>query len=112
MWKIERPIVHDILRASDCAVVSFDKNAQYDHGISPNQLFDYCLLAPPSVIACEQNVLTGLEDLATLRCTPDDPNLLAHESVSALSSPERPLSQRVAAIQQFGYSELAARYLA
>lgn len=110
--EVERPVVHAILGASDCAVVSFHKNALYDHGISPNKLFDYCLFAPRIVIACEQKPLSGFEDLVTLRCAPDDPAVLARALLSALGGPERPLSQRVAAIRQFGYSELAARYLA
>ena len=97
--EVERPIVHAILRASDCAVVSFHKNALYDHGISPNKLFDYCLFAPRTVIACEQNVLTGLEDLVTLRCAPDNPATLAQALINSLQSPERPLDQRIAADQ-------------
>src|ERR1700722_11692408 len=110
--EVERPVVHAILRASDCAVVSFHKNALYDHGISPNKLFDYCLFAPRTLIACEQDVLTGLEDLVTLRCAPDDPAVLAEALIAALESPERPLEQRIAAAKRFSYSQLAARYLA
>jgi glycosyltransferase involved in cell wall biosynthesis len=110
--EVERPVVHAILRASDCAVVSFHKNALYDHGISPNKLFDYCLFAPRTVIACEQNVLTGLEDLVTLRCAPDNPGALAQALIAALQGPEQPLDQRIAATKRFSYSELAARYLA
>jgi glycosyltransferase involved in cell wall biosynthesis len=110
--EVERPIVHGMLRASDCAVVSFHKNALYDHGISPNKLFDYCLFAPRTVIACEQNVLSGLEDLVTLRCAPDDPATLARALIESLQSPQRPLDQRIAAAKRFSYSELAARYLA
>jgi len=110
--EVERPIVHGILRASDCAVVSFHKNALYHHGISPNKLFDYCLFAPRTVIACEQNVLTGLDDLVTLRCAPDDPAVLAQALIAALQGPEQPLDQRIAAASRFSYSELAARYLA
>jgi glycosyltransferase involved in cell wall biosynthesis len=110
--EVERPIVHGILRASDCAVVSFHKNALYHHGISPNKLFDYCLFAPRTVIACEQNVLTGLEDLVTLRCAPDNSATLAQALIDSLQSPERPLDQRIAATRPFSYSELAARYLA
>jgi glycosyltransferase involved in cell wall biosynthesis len=110
--EVERPIVHAILRASDCAVVSFHKNTLYHHGISPNKLFDYCLFAPRTVIACERSVLTGLEDLVTLRCAPDDPAALAQALVESLRSPERPLDQRLAATRPFSYSELAARYLA
>jgi glycosyltransferase involved in cell wall biosynthesis len=110
--EVERPIVHRILRASDCAVVSFHKNALYHHGISPNKLFDYCLFAPRTVIACEQEVLTGLEDLVTLRCAPDDPAMFAQALIAALQGPEQPLDQRIAATGRFSYSELAARYLA
>ena len=110
--EVERPIVHGILRASDCAVVSFHKNALYDHGISPNKLFDYCLFAPRTVIACEQKALTGYEDLVTLRCAPDDPATLAQALIAALQGPEQPLDQRIAATARFSYSELAARYLA
>ena len=110
--EVERPVVHGILRASDCAVVSFHKNALYHHGISPNKLFDYCLFAPRTVIACEQNVLTGFEDLVTLRCEPDDPATLAQALIAALQGPEQPLDQRIAAPERFSYSELAARYLA
>ncbi len=110
--EVDRPIVHEILRASDCAVVSFHKNSLYDHGISPNKLFDYFLFAPRTVIACEQKPLMGYEDLVTLRCAPDSPAILAEALVSALRSPERPLDQRTAVIRRFSYSELAARYLA
>jgi glycosyltransferase involved in cell wall biosynthesis len=110
--EVERPIVHAILRASDCAVMSFHKNPLYDHGISPNKLFDYCLFAPRSVIACDPMALIGFEDLVTLRCMPDNPAMLAHALSLALSSPGRPLDQRVSVIEQFSYSRLAARYLA
>jgi glycosyltransferase involved in cell wall biosynthesis len=110
--EVERPVIHGILRASDCAVVSFHKNSLYHHGISPNKLFDYCLFAPRTTIACEQNVLAGLEDLVTLRCAPDDPATLAQALIESLQSPERPLDQRVAAVKRFIYSDLAARYLA
>jgi glycosyltransferase involved in cell wall biosynthesis len=110
--EVERPVVHGILRASDCAVVSFHKNALYHHGISPNKLFDYCLFAPRTVIACEQNVLTGLEDLVTLRCTPDDPAALAQALIASLQSPVRALDERITTAKRFSYSELAARYLA
>jgi glycosyltransferase involved in cell wall biosynthesis len=110
--EVERPVVHAILRASDCAVVSFHKNALYDHGISPNKLFDYCLFAPRTVMACEQKALTGYEDLVTLRCPPDDPAGLAEAFIAALESPERPLAQRIEAAKRFSYSQLAARYLA
>ena len=85
--EVDRSIVHGMLHASDCAVVSFHKNALYHHGISPNKLFDYCLFAPRSVIACEQKALTGLEDLVTLRCEPDDPAALAEALVLALRTP-------------------------
>jgi glycosyltransferase involved in cell wall biosynthesis len=110
--EVERPVVHAILRASDCAVVSFHKNALYDHGISPNKLFDYCLFAPRTVIACEQKALTGLEDLVTSRCAPDDPAALAQALITALHDLERPLDERIAAVKRFSYSVLAARYLA
>ena len=39
--EVERAVVHGMLNASDCAVVSFHRNALYHHGISPNKLFDY-----------------------------------------------------------------------
>ena len=110
--EVERPVVHAILRASDCAVVSFHKNALYDHGISPNKLFDYCLFAPRTVIACEQKALTGLENLVTSRCAPDNPVTLAQALIAALHRPERPLDERIAAVKRFSYSVLAARYLA
>jgi glycosyltransferase involved in cell wall biosynthesis len=110
--EVERPIVHAILSASDCAVVSFHKNALYHHGISPNKLFDYCLFAPRTVIACEQKALTGFEDLVTLRCAPGDPAALAQALVAALQSPERALDERIAVTKPFSYSELAGRYLA
>jgi glycosyltransferase involved in cell wall biosynthesis len=110
--EVERPVAHAILRASDCAVVSFHKNELYDYGISPNKLFDYCLFAPRSVIACEKKALTGLEDLVTARCSPDDPVVLAQALSSALQAPERPLNQRAATAKRFSYSELALRYLA
>jgi hypothetical protein len=91
--------------------VSVRKNALFHHGISPNKLFDYCLFAPRSVIACEQKVLTNLERLVTARCEPD-PAALAETIVSALRTPERPLHERIAVAEQFSYSALAARFLA
>jgi glycosyltransferase involved in cell wall biosynthesis len=110
--EVDRSIVHGMLHASDCAVVSFHKNALYHHGISPNKLFDYCLFAPRSVIACEDTALVGLEDLVTCRCEPDDPVALANSLVAALDTPERPSGDRIAAARQYSYSTLAARYLA
>jgi glycosyltransferase involved in cell wall biosynthesis len=109
--EVDRSIVHGMLNASDCAVVSFHKNALYHHGISPNKLYDYCLFAPRSVIACEDKALVGLEDLVTARCEPDDPAALATSLVTALDSPERPRSDRIAVAQHYSYSALAARYL-
>ena len=110
--EVERPVVHAMLRVSDCAVVSFHNNPLYEHGISPNKLFDYCLFAPRSVIACTPKALAGLEDLVTMRCASDDPDVLAKALCSALGAPERPVEQRIAAIERFSYSALAARYLA
>ncbi|WP_271613702.1 glycosyltransferase family 4 protein [Bradyrhizobium sp. CCBAU 51627] len=109
--EVERAVVHGMLNASDCAVVSFHRNALYHHGISPNKLFDYCLFAPRIVIACEDRALAGLEDLVTLRCAPDDPAALAAGLVSALKDPERPLGDRVAVARKYSYSRLATRYL-
>jgi glycosyltransferase involved in cell wall biosynthesis len=110
--EVDRPIVHGMLHASDCAVISFRKNALFHHGISPNKLFDYCLFAPRSVIACEQKVLTGLEHLVTSRCEPDNPAALAETLVSALRTPKRPLDERIAVAKQYSYAVLARRYLA
>jgi glycosyltransferase involved in cell wall biosynthesis len=110
--EVDRSIVHGVLHASDCAVVSFHKNALYHHGISPNKLFDYCLFAPRSVIACEQRALTGLDDLVTLRCEPDDPSALADALVAALQMPPRALDERIGVAQRYSYSALATRYLA
>lgn len=109
--EVDRSIVHSMLNASDCAVVSFHNNALYRHGLSPNKLFDYCLFAPRSVICCEQKALTGLEDLVTTRCSPDDPSALAEALRSALRGPERSLDNRIEATKPYSYSELAARYL-
>ncbi|WOH68175.1 glycosyltransferase family 4 protein [Bradyrhizobium sp. BWA-3-5] len=110
--EVDRSIVHGMLNASDCAVVSFHKNALYHHGISPNKLFDYCLFARRSVIACEDKALAGLEDLVTSRCEPNDPAALAGALVAALGSPERPPGDRIAIAERYSYSSLAARYLA
>lgn len=109
--EVDRSIVHGMLYASDCAVVSFHKKALYHYGISPNKLFDYCLFAPRSVIACEEKALTDLQDLATVRCEPDDPATLAKAVILALQGPERPLSERVAVVRRYSYSTLAASYL-
>ena len=109
--EVDRSIVHGMLHASDCAVVSFHKNALYHHGISPNKLFDYCLFAPRSVIACEPNALAGLEDLVTSRCEPDDPSALAEGLISALQAPERDVVERSAIVGRFSYSRLAELYL-
>jgi hypothetical protein len=110
--EVDRSIVHGMLHASDCAVVAFHKNALYHHGISPNKLFDYCLFAPRSVIACEERALAGLADLVTARCAPDDPGVLAASLSAALAGPARSRSDRAAIAQQYSYSVLAARYLA
>ena len=110
--EVERSVVHGMLHASDCAVVAFHKNALYHHGISPNKLFDYCLFAPRSVIACEARALAGLEDLVTARCAPDDPNALAAALRAALEGPARQRDDRVAVARRYSYSALAARYLA
>ena len=110
--EVDRPVAHAALRLCDCAAVSFHNNRLYDYGISPNKIFDYCLFAPRSVIACAPKALTGLEDLVTLRCAPDDPAALAQGLLSALAGPEQPLEKRVAAVERFSYSALAARYLA
>jgi glycosyltransferase involved in cell wall biosynthesis len=109
--EVDRSIVHGMLNASDCAVVSFHKNALYHHGISPNKLFDYCLFARRSIIACEDKALAGLEDLVTSRCEPDNPAALARALVTALGGPERPPGERIAIAERYSYSSLAARYL-
>lgn len=110
--EVDRSVVHGMLHASDCAVVAFHKNALYHHGISPNKLFDYCLFAPRSVIACEERALAGLADLVTARCAPDDPVALAASLRAALDAPPRPRSDRIAAAERYSYSALAAQYLA
>ncbi|WP_050630235.1 glycosyltransferase family 4 protein [Bradyrhizobium viridifuturi] len=110
--EVDRSVVHGMLLASDCAVVAFHKNALYHHGISPNKLFDYCLFAPRSVIACEERALAGLEDLVTARCAPDDADALAASLRAALDGPPRPLGDRVAVARRYSYSTLAAQYLA
>ncbi|MCC8952063.1 glycosyltransferase family 4 protein [Bradyrhizobium sp. Pear77] len=110
--EVDRSIVHGMLHASDCAVVAFHKNALYHHGISPNKLFDYCLFAPRSVIACEEPALAGLGDLVTARCAPDDPAVLAASLSAALDGRARARDDRVAIAQRYSYSTLAARYLA
>ena len=110
--EVDRPIVHGLLHEADCAVVSFHKNKLYDHGISPNKLFDYCLFAPRSVIACDARALAGLENLVTSRCAPDDPIALADAVLSSLKMQARALDDRIAAAKQFSYSQLAARFLA
>ncbi|MBR0801700.1 glycosyltransferase family 4 protein [Bradyrhizobium jicamae] len=109
--EVDRPVVHAMLRLADCAVVSFHRNALYEYGISPNKLFDYCLFAPRSVIACEAKGLTGLEGLVSLRCTPDDASALAEALAASLRGPERTLLERVSAVQHFSYSRLAQSYL-
>lgn len=109
--EVDRSIVHGVLQACDCAVVSFHKNALYHHGISPNKLFDYCLFAPRSVIACEPQALLGFEDMVTLRCEPDDPSALAEGLISALQAPERDVVERSAIVGRFSYSRLAELYL-
>ncbi|OKO82793.1 glycosyltransferase family 4 protein [Bradyrhizobium sp. NAS96.2] len=110
--EVDRSVVHGMLHASDCAVVAFHKNALYHHGISPNKLFDYCLFAPRSVIACEERALAGLEDLVTARCAPDDPDALAASLRAALDGSPRPLGDRLAVARRYSYSTLAAQYLA
>jgi glycosyltransferase involved in cell wall biosynthesis len=110
--EVDRPIAHAMMHASDCAIVSFRKSPLFHHGISPNKLFDYCLFAPRTVIACEPKVLAGFEDLVTARCEPDDPAALAAALSSATLLPARPLQEGFAVARRYSYSELGARYLA
>ncbi|MGY4178339.1 glycosyltransferase involved in cell wall biosynthesis [Bradyrhizobium sp. USDA 4518] len=109
--EVDRSVVHRLLCAADCAVVAFHKNALYHHGISPNKLFDYCLFAPRSVIACEEQALAGLEDLVSARCAPDEPGALAACLRAALDGPARPRGERIAVARRYSYSTLAAKYL-
>jgi glycosyltransferase involved in cell wall biosynthesis len=110
--ELERPIVQAVLRECDCAVIAFRRKNLYDHGISPNKLFDYGLFAPRTVIACSARALAGLEGIAGFRCEPEDPGALASSIVTALAAPARSLEERIAAAGKFSYSSLAARYLA
>ena len=110
--EVERPIAHAILGASDCAIIVFRRNRLYDHGVSPNKLFDYCLFAPRTVIACSAGALVGLEGLAGFRCEPGDPAALASSIVAALAAPARRPEERIAVAGRFSYSVLAAQYLA
>ena len=109
--EVDRPVAHAMMHAADCAVVAFRKSPLYHHGISPNKLFDYCLFAPRTVIACEPSVLAGFENLVGWQCEPDDPAALAAALGSAVLLPARPLSERLAVARRYSYSELAARYL-
>jgi hypothetical protein len=49
----------------------------WQHGISPNKLFDYCLFASRSVIRCEGKALMVFEGLATSRHESDGSAALA-----------------------------------
>ncbi len=109
--EVDREVVHGVLNAADCAVVSFHDTTLYDYGISPNKLFDYCLFAPRSLIACSAAALTGLEALVSARCEPDDPTAFANAVVSTLAIPPRTTAQRIAAVTPYCYSGLAARYM-
>jgi len=110
--EVERPVAQALIRASDCAVIAFHRNALYDHGISPNKLFDQCLFAPRSVIACDARALAGLEGIAGRRCEPDNPDALAAALTAALSAPARLVNERIAALGKFSYALLAGQYLA
>lgn len=110
--EVERPVAHAVLRASDCAVIAFRRNALYRNGISPNKLFDSSLFAPRLVVACEKQALAGLEELVSIRCEPEDTRALSAAIVSALEATPRSLEERSAALKKFSYSLLAARYLA
>jgi glycosyltransferase involved in cell wall biosynthesis len=110
--EVERPVAQALIRASDCAVIAFHSNALYDHGISPNKLFDHCLFAPCSVIACDAGALAGLEGIAGSRCEPDNPDALAAALTAALAAPARPVNERIAALDKFSYALLAEQYLA
>lgn len=110
--EVERPIAHELLRASDCALIVFRRRDLYRHGISPNKLFDGSLFAPRLVVACEAPALAGLEGLITVRCEPDDAGALSSAIVAALAAPPRLSEERIAALEKFSYSLLAARYLA
>jgi glycosyltransferase involved in cell wall biosynthesis len=110
--EVDRPIAHAMMQGADCAVVSFRKTPLFHHGISPNKLFDYCLFAPRTVIACDPEALGGFEDLITVRSEPDDPVALAAAFNSALLLPPRAREERIALARRFSYAELGARYLA
>lgn len=109
--EVSRPVVHSALSAVDCAVLVFQKSALYDHGISPNKLFDYCLCCPRTVVACDQSSLLGLECLVTKRCEPGDPPALARRIEQALSEPAPNPAERANAVGEFSYDNLAERYL-
>lgn len=109
--EVDRSIVHAMLHESDCAVVSFHKNPLYHFGISPNKLFDYCLFAPRTVIACEQEALSGYEALVDMRCEPGNPAALAEALQQALQKPQRSLQERLQVVEKYSYSRLANRYL-
>ena len=110
--EVDRPIAHAMMQASDCAVVSFRKTPLFHHGISPNKLFDYCLFAPRTVIACDPEALGGFEDLVTVRSEPDQPAALAAAFEAAMLLPPRACQQRIALARRYSYGELGARYLA
>ena len=59
--EVDRPIIHGMLQASDCAVVSFHNNALYrPRHLQPEQAFSIiALFAPRSVIACEEKAQHG-----------------------------------------------------
>jgi len=109
--EVSRPVAQSALSAIDCAVVTFHKSYLYDHGISPNKLFDYCLCAPRAVIACDQSSLSGLESLALNRCEPNNSVALARCIEVALSEPARSAIERCNAVMEFSYTNLATRYL-
>jgi glycosyltransferase involved in cell wall biosynthesis len=110
--ELERPFAQALIRASDCAVIAFHRNALYSYGISPNKLFDHCLFAPRCVIACDAGALAGLEGIAGSRCEPDNPDALAAAMTAALAAPARPVNERIAALGKFSYALLAEQYLA
>lgn len=109
--EVDRPVAHAMMQASDCAVVSFRKSPLFHHGISPNKLFDYCLFAPRTVIACDREALGGFEDLVTVRSEADDPAALATAFDAAMLLPPRSRHERIALARRYSYAELGARYL-
>lgn len=110
--EVPKAVANELLRSSSVAILSLRASKLWQHGISPNKLFDYCLHAPLTIATCDPSALRGLEDLPVI-CTP--PEQSAELAALLLSLSKQPPPQRregvVKSLERFRLKKVAADIL-